>query len=271
MQRLQSIAGRLLYPPKWILLPLPPAVFTALVYIFLTGQDSSALAYPVYGLSAYSLTILLAALPKWVSRIQTALRSNRTVQKIASLQVVGRYRYDGAFREDVRIGQGMAANLFYVVFRTVTGIRYASVWFISMAAYPLVLGGLRAYLLLCHRRRSAAAAYRCYRRTAWLLFLLNLPMGGMILQMVRTDAGYSYPGYVIYLSALYAFYTVVAAIINLVKFRRRGNPILSAAGALNFISAMMAILGLQTAMISRFSENSEGFRLTMNSITGGAV
>lgn len=118
---------------------------------------------------------------------------------------------------------------------------------------------------------SAAAAYRCYRRTAWLLFLLNLPMGGMILQMVRTDAGYSYPGYVIYLSALYAFYTVVAAIINLVKFRRRGNPILSAARALNFISAMMAILGLQTAMISRFSENSEGFRLTMNSVTGGAV
>lgn len=168
--------------------------------------------------------------------------------------------------------RGWAANLFYVVFRTVTGIRYASVWFISMAAYYLVLGGLRAYLLLCHRPAgSAAAAYRCYRRTAWLLFLLNLPMGGMILQMVRTDAGYSYPGYVIYLSALYAFYTVVAAIINLVKFRRRGNPILSAARALNFISAMMAILGLQTAMISRFSENSEGFRLTMNSVTGGAV
>ena len=271
MQRLQSIAGRLLYPPKWILFPLPPAVFTALVYIFLTGQDSSALAYPVYGLSAYSLTILLAALPKWVSRIQTALRSSRTVQKLASLQIVGRYRYDGAFREDVRIGQGMAANLFYVVFRTVTGIRYASVWFISMAAYYLVLGGLRAYLLLCHRRRSAATACRCYRRTAWLLFLLNLPMGGMILQMVRTDAGYSYPGYVIYLSALYTFYTVTAAIINLVKFRRRGNPILSAAGVLNFISAMMAILGLQTAMISRFSENSEGFRRTMNAITGGAV
>ena len=160
MQRLQSIAGRLLYPPKWILLPLPPAVFTALVYIFLTGQDSSALAYPVYGLSAYSLTILLAALPKWVSRTQTALRSSRTVQKIASLQIVGRYRYDGAFREDVRIGQGMAANLFYVVFRTVTGIRYASVWFISMAAYYLVLGGLRAYLL--HAAATAELRGCCF-------------------------------------------------------------------------------------------------------------
>ena len=40
---------------------------------------------------------------------------------------------------------------------------------------------------------------------------------------------------------------------------------------LNFISAMMSILGLQTAMISRFSENGDNYRKTMNAITGGFV
>ena len=40
---------------------------------------------------------------------------------------------------------------------------------------------------------------------------------------------------------------------------------------LSFVSAMMSILGLQTAMISRFSVNGEAYRKRMNAITGGFV
>ena len=74
-----------------------------------------------------------------------------------------------------------------------------------------------------------------------------------------------------YLSAFYTFYTMVISVLNLVKFRKLGSPILSAAKVLNFIAAMMSILGLQTAMISRFSENGEAYRKMMNTITGGFV
>ena len=105
----------------------------------------------------------------------------------------------------------------------------------------------------------------------WLLFLLNIPMGGMIVLMVRTNSGFSYPGYIIYLSALYTFYTMITSTLKLAKFRKLGSPILSAAKVLNFIDAMMSILGLQTAMISRFSENGESYRKMMNAITGGFV
>lgn len=128
----------------------------------------------------------------------------------------------------------MAVNFFYVLFRVIAGIRYASVWFSSMAIYYLILGGL-------------------------------------IVLMVRTNSGFSYPGYIIYLSALYTFYTMVTSILNLVRFKKMGSPILLAAKVLNFISAMMSILGLQTAMISHFSENGENYRKMMNAITGGFV
>lgn len=104
-----------------------------------------------------------------------------------------------------------------------------------------------------------------------MLFLLNIPMGGMIVLMVRTNSGFSYPGYIIYLSALYTFYTMTVSVINLFKYRGLGSPILSASKVLNFVSAMMSILGLQTAMISRFSENGESYRKMMNAITGGFV
>ena len=262
---------KLLHPSKWVLIFVPPLSFAALIFIFATQTTRSVSAYMIYCMSAYSLTIWLAALPRLIKEMKTAIMTSRFMRKVSSSKITGRYLNDLAFRGNVSIYQGMAVNAFYVVFRIVAGIRYASVWFISMAVYYLVLGCLRAYLIVCYRRRDPELEHRCYHTTAWLLFLLNVPMGGMIVLMVRTNSGFSYPGYIIYLSALYTFYTMVTSIQNLVKFRKLGSPILSAAKVLNFIAAMMSILGLQTAMISRFSENGESYRKMMNAITGGFV
>ena len=90
-------------------------------------------------------------------------------------------------------------------------------------------------------------------------FLLDLFMGGMIVQMVLTGSSFSYPGYGIYLSAMYAFYTLSAAVLHLVKYRKLGSPLLSAAGVLHFVSALMTMLGLQTAMLVWFSPHAEGY------------
>ena len=64
---------------------------------------------------------------------------------------------------------------------------------------------------------------------------------------------------------------MILSIINLIKFRKMGSPIISAAKVLNFVSALMSVLGLQTAMISRFSFEGEAYRKMMNTITGTAV
>ena len=278
MKKAKMILNTMLHPAKWVLCSLPPAAFAALIFIFASEQTESALAYPVYLMSAYSLTILIAALPVLAKRIRqhkaNLLNRSKLMQKIASSAFGNQYLHDPAFRGSISIYQGMIVNFLYVLFRIAAGIRYASVWFISMAVYYMVLGGLRAYLISSYRRREAGGLsfeYRCYRRTAWLLFLLNIPMGGMIVLMVRTNSGFFYPGYIIYLSALYTFYTMAVSIVNLVKFRKLGSPILSAAKVLNFVSAMMSILGLQTAMISRFSVNGENYRRLMNAVTGGFV
>lgn len=262
---------KLLHPSKWVLIFVPPLSFAALIFIFATQTTRSASAYMIYCMSAYSLTIWLAALPRLIKEMKTAIMTSRFMRKVSSSKITGRYLNDLAFRGNISIYQGMAVNAFYVVFRIVAGIRYASVWFISMAVYYLVLGCLRAYLIVCYRRRDPELEHRCYHTMAWLLFLLNVPMGGMIVLMVRTNSAFSYPGSIIYLSALYTFYTMVTSVLNLVKFRKLGSPILSAAKVLNFIAAMMSILGLQTAMISRFSENGESYRKMMNAITGGFV
>ena len=64
---------------------------------------------------------------------------------------------------------------------------------------------------------------------------------------------------------------MIHSVINLVRLRKLGSLILSSAKVLNFISALMSILGLQTAMISQFSTESDTFRKIMNSVTGGLI
>ena len=267
----RKLLQKLLHPPGWVLIFVPLLSFAALAAVFIRQCPENILVYLIYSLSAYSLTIWLAALLGLTKRAKSAMMGSKLMRKAAASPIMGRYFKDLAFRGSISIYQGIAVNLFYVAFRIMAATRYASVWFLSMAVYYLVLGGLRAYLIVYYRRRTSELERRCYHTTAWFLFLLNIPMGGMIVLMVRTDSGFSYPGYVIYLSALYTFYTMITSAINLIRFRRLGSPILSAAKVLHFVAAMMSILGLQTAMISRFSENGENYRRMMNAITGGFV
>lgn len=265
MKRAWTLLERLLHPPKWVLLTLPPIVFAALAYVLLKGKSSMP-AYMIYCMSAYCLTIWILPLPRLFRKAKANM-----IHRLTGTVFGEKYIGDLAFRGSVSICQGMMVNFLYVVFRIFVGIRYASVWFLTMAIYYLLLGIMRLSLILSYRNRGVKSELHCYRRTAWLLFLLNMPMGGMIVLMVLTDSGYSYPGYVIYLSALYTFYTIILAIVNLVKFRKLGSPILSAAKILNFVAALMSLLGLQTAMISQFSTEGEDLRRMMNALTGGGV
>ena len=266
MEKAKVIFNRILYPPIWLMLCIASASFAALIFIFAARVPESICSYMIYSMSAYSLTIISLRLPRVIGSLKGSF--DRLVSRSETAE---RYFSDISFRAAVSIYQGAAINLLYTVFRVTVGILYTSVWFISMAVYYLCLGVIRIYLIHSYKRRDIKAEITCYKNTAWSLFLLNIPMGGMIVLMVLTDSGYSYPGYVIYISALYTFYTLITSITNLVRFRRVGSPILSAAKVVNLVSAMMSVLGLQTAMIAQFSEHDEDYRKLMNTLTGGFI
>lgn len=238
MKKAKLVLKKLLNPPKWLLIPLPMIVFAALIFVFANRLEESVPAYVIYVMSAYCLAILVVPVPGLFRGAKAAVK-----RKISVTEFGRRYLDDLTFRGGVSIYLGMFVDFFYVIFRIVVGVCYASVWFISMAVYYLVLGSIRLFLAR-NCRRDMAKEVRCYRLTAWSLFLLNIPIGGMIVLMAAANNGYSYPGYVIYISAMYTFYTMIMSVANLARYRRLGSPVLSAAKALNFIAALMSVLGL---------------------------
>lgn len=93
--------------------------------------------------------------------------------------------------------------------------------------------------------------------TAWLLLLLTLPMGAMILLLVRQGVPRPWADWLLCLSAAYSFYAVIRPLPGLFH-RGERDPILLAAGALDLVAALMSILCLQTILISRFSSGGGG-------------
>ena len=101
---------------------------------------------------------------------------------------------------------------------------------------------------------------------------MNVALTGMIILAVHQNSGFEYPGMFIYAMAMYAFYAVISAVWNVVKFRRYGNPIMSAAKVINLTAALVSMLSLETAMLTRFGAADDPmFRKAMTASTGAGI
>lgn len=172
---------------------------------------------------------------------------------------------------------GLLVNFIYAGIKLVNGIQYQSIWFVAVSVFYAVLSLMRFILVKSVRgnmHKESKSQYihglRSYRFCGYLMFLLNVAMCGIVMQMVWKNESYYYPGYIIYLSAAYAFTCLVSAIISVFRYRDMRAPELSAAKLLSLAKSGMSLLAMQTAMLMQFGDDF-AFRQMMNSISGGLV
>ena len=104
----------------------------------------------------------------------------------------------------------------------------------------------------------------------WYNILRWAAIAGVVALVVYQNESFQYAGFLIYIMAMYAFYTTVMAIVNLVRYRQFQSPVMSAARTVNLVAAMVSMLSLETAMLSRFG-GGEDFRRMMTGATGWSV
>lgn len=269
-------AYRILHPAPWLLTVLSLVSFPLTFYFLWSGDSSSWIACTVYSLAAYSLTALCVGLPGAIAHLRTSVHESRLVRRLGNTETARRMANDGDFRRSAVMLRGIAANAVYAAFRVFTGLRLSSVWFLSIAFYYAALAALKACVAVCFRHavgRSDRTEYecRCMEKISRLVLLIDLPMGVMIFQMVIKNSSYNYPGSMIYLSALHTFYTAVVSIINFVGTRTGTGALVHGAKMIDCISASMSLLGLQTALLARFSPDDIEYRFMMNALTGAGV
>ncbi len=77
--------------------------------------------------------------------------------------------------------------------------------------------------------------------------------------------------YMVYLNALYSFYLIISAIINVIKYRKYKNKLLTSVKIINFFTATVSIFMLQTTLLATFGANQLEFIKLMNTITGSVI
>ena len=74
----------------------------------------------------------------------------------------------------------------------------------------------------------------------------------------------------IYAVAIFTFYCVISSIVNVIRYHKYSNPILSAQKEISLAKALVAVFVLQTAMFASFNNNVV-VEKTMNTITSIVV
>lgn len=263
LDSLLRIIKKLLFPRLWMIIILLGVSVFGLLSILINYNDLTVFAYFLYMISAYTLIVIVIKILGVYLHIKTKIYKNKYIQK---------YINDKQYRGEIMIYIGLLMNLIYVIFRMTTAYIYQSVWFLSIGFYYFVLCLVRFHLLRKVKKTlNNKKQLYTYKMTGYLIILLNITMLRMIIQMMVGHKIYIYPGYIIYVSALYTFYDFINAIINIITYKKFNNPILSASKLLNLTGAMMSVYTLQTAMLSQFSINQQQFTDMMNTITGISV
>lgn len=267
MSRFAAIVRRVFMPRLHYVLLIAVPAFALMIHALTTGIPS-ALAWPLYVLAFYALVLIVVAAVR-------ACRSIKTIplpKCLAEKPAVIRWRTDAHYRIGLGLTTGLMMNLLYVVLKLVVGFVIGNGWLVALGGYYAMLAIMRVMLLLgWWKGMPLTSQWRSYRACGVALVPMNQALMVVVIYLVHKSISYNYPGNLIYAMAGYAFYAVISSVINMVRLRRLGSPLISAAKAVGLVCALVSLLALQTALIFRFGGGDTAFARIMNSITGGAV
>ena len=273
-QSVKKILKRLFFLPPIPTLLISVPSYGLVIYALAGKNVNPAVTYLSYFLSAYALIISVTGMMGVVQWTRQGIGKHPFVRKVLGIPLVGRYLKEDLFRAEAALYQGFFINFLYAGIKMFSGILYRSVWFITLAVYYILLAVMRASLLHYVRKagKNKILEWQRYRLCGIILLMMNVSLAGIVILAVHRNSGFEYPGVLIYVMAMYAFYATITAVWNLVKFRRYGNPVLSAAKAINLTAALVSMLSLETAMLTQFGAADDPvFRQIMTASTGAGV
>lgn len=247
----KKFGKKLLFPPIWMMVILVIASAVALTLIFVKGMEESIPAYIVYVLAFYTLSVVTIfcamVLPKQYSTIK---------QKIYDNPLGNRYMTDRVFRTNISLSISFVISMLYVGINLWSWHMLGSYWFMVLAVYYVIMAVMR-YLLVRYVRiqkigTNLLGEWKRSRICAYILLLTNLSLSGAVLMILYQHRGYDYPGMMIYVMALYTFYALTMSIVDIVKYRKMGSPIMSTAKIVSLSAALVSMLNLETAMFAQF-------------------
>lgn len=271
MKDWKTICKKLLFPPIWIMAILTVISVVSLVVVFAKSCETSPIAYVVYVLSFYTVSVMSIFFVKVFPGLYQTIR-----QRVYDNKYGNRYMTDATFRIHVSLYMSLTINLVYVAINLFSGLWYQSAWFGILAAYYAILAVMRFLLVRFVNRagigKDLQGELQRSRLCAIILLLVNFVLSGAVLMILYRNKGYEYSGILIYVMAMYTFYVTTQAIVDIVKYSKFNSPVMSTSKVINLAAALVSMLSLETAMFSQFgADMAQEDRWLMIALTGAGV
>ena len=267
LNRARRLLRRAFILPLW----LTPLIAGPSFFFFgwaLTHPVPEPLPFLAYHLSAYALAISVT----WAMRVARRVRRHIRWLRDFRHTPLGAILSDKSLRAWASVYLTMLWNLVYALAKLLVGLVLRSLWLSSMGLYYLVLAWLRFTIVRPTRKSMGAEReWERYRACGTVLLVMNLALLSVVKQAVLGRGSFHYPGMLIYLMAVYAFWALISATVKLVKARRRDAPRMSAARAVSLTAAMVSMLSLEIALIDRVGDGDTRFRSLRIAVSGGTV
>ena len=259
---------RLLFPPMWIVILLLPLATCALTYSMLMLPETDVRRIGSYVLAAYTLTL-------WCVRIPAIWRFGKRVRR--ENRYYRRWSEDVRLRTQITLLGNVLWNSGYAALQLGLGIVHHAAWFYALAGYYGCLALMRFFLVrhtLSHAPgENLRREWIHYRTCGWVFLVLNLALSAMIFYMLAENRMVEHHEITTIAMAAYTFTTLTMAIVQMVRYRKLGSPVLSAAKAISLTAVSVSMLTLEATMLVTFS--GEGMTRRMiglfMSLSGGAV
>ena len=267
MKDWKQIGKRLLFPGRAVLLAGVPLAAALLAYAFVVEGGEGIVSYVAFAFSSYMTVAVCACMPRLV---------REAIALAHRIPWLHRYMTDDHVRMHVSLYLSLGLNRLDAVMKLLMGVYFRSVWFVTLGVYYALLTALR-FMLLGHVRRNVpgramASELKHFRLCGAVLIPMTIALTGVVILVIDRNEGFQYAGYLIYVAAMYAFYKVISAVVNLVKYRRYNSPVMSATKAVSLASALVSVFALETAMLSQFGQERDPlFRRIMTTATGAGI
>lgn len=248
-------------PPSWVvvLTYATTLTFCALAVLsLLTAEKDGAVACAIY------VCALLFFIYSTYMTVKLIVRLHRKIAKAADRYTFTRnLRRDYEFRTIVFGAFSFLANVGYTIFLAAVAMYSRAFWYWVLAGYYVLLTSIRGGMLLENRKnerrfggnpaRLQKEKLKTYYSCGVMLLALTLVLAVTVFLMVFEGKRIVSPNAAIVILAIVTAYRLYMAILNLVVAKKYDDLVVRSVRNINFSTALVSILTLQTAVLDRFA------------------
>lgn len=261
--------------------------YRILLYLFMAASAALSMADVAWHLFSeavsgicYGIAALTLGAGSWYL-VRDIRRGIRDVIRpgIAANPYTGRLMKDYRLRTLTLTVPGGAGNVIFAIINGAAGLYAGSAWFGSLSAYYLLLGILRFGAVrqaekikrIPDRELQMAKETAVSRKSSALFPVMAVVLAGMVILLQKEEGGKTYPGFLIYAAAAYAFYRIIMSVVQMVKAKKEKSPLLMTVRKIGYIDACVSVFTLQTAMLTAFGTGEKYLEKRMNGLTGSVI